>query len=132
MRGLSDRYMMKLWRQAVLIKWGGKCIFCQESNQDVLECHHIKKRKHKLTRYLVDNGVPVCKVKYGEKMSCHQRAETFEGQEIIKKLIGEKTLVKIDQLAHQTIKDYCSEHGISQSEYLISAKDELERVISDY
>jgi len=130
MRGFSDRYLMVLWRNAVLIKWRGKCIFCGNDNTDQLECHHIKKRKHKLTRYMVDNGIPVCAVKYGQ-MSCHQRAETFEGQDKIRKAIGDKIWFKLDQLAHRTIKDYCFEYAITESEYMKEMKTDLEKTIKE-
>jgi hypothetical protein len=125
MRGISDRYMMSLWRQAVLQKWGGKCFFCGNTNTEVLECHHIKKRKHKLTRYMVENGVPVCAVKYGD-ISCHQRAETFEGMDKIRRALGDDVWFKLDELARKTIPGYCMENGITENEYLSGMKHILD------
>jgi len=130
-KGLSDRWLLALWRKALLIKWKG-CFFCRNKNEKELECHHsVAKRKHKLTRYLIENGVPVCKVNWGKPMSCHQYADTREGEVKIKEAIGEEAWSRVDRLAHMNIKDYCLENDITEKEYLLTCKQKLEAVIRE-
>ena len=57
----SDRDLQKLWREAVLLEWGGKCALESMDCQGTLECHHIKKRRVPHLRHVSSNGVPLCK-----------------------------------------------------------------------
>jgi hypothetical protein len=130
MRGLGDSNLLRLWRQAVLKSWDGKCFFCQNENEQEIECHHTpSKRRHKLTRYLAQNGIPVCSMNWKTGISCHQYADTREGEEKIKQAIGEDKWFEIDRLARQTIKGYCQREGITVNEYLLERKKELEKII---
>jgi len=131
-KGVSDGNLCSLWRKAVLAVWGHKCFFCGNTNLSEIECHHIKKRKHKLTRYMVENGIPACKVSWGKKESCHQFAETFEGQAEIKRNIGDDLWFKLDRLARQIIKNWLLENEMTETEFLLEKKKELEVIIEKH
>ena len=75
---VSDRTLQKYWRLAVLALHHNRCIICGKTRRPVdLECHHIIKRRHRVTRHDAINGVPVCT---GE---CHQIAHTQRGQQLM-------------------------------------------------
>jgi hypothetical protein len=67
----------KLWRLAVLKRWGSKCVICGQV--ELPNCHHIVARDAFATlRYDSINGVPLCPShhKYG-KFSAHRNALWF-------------------------------------------------------
>ena len=73
----SDSTLNAAWRRAVLESYHGRCGICGLSwIQGALECHHIIKRRRKLTRWNWKNGIPLCQ-------QCHQLAHTKVGERII-------------------------------------------------
>ena len=72
---VSDRTLQKYWRIAVLKKNHNTCVICGKIKPDSeLECHHVIRRNHRVTRHDVKNGVPVC------TGDCHRMAHTEKGK----------------------------------------------------
>ena len=49
----------KLWKHLVRDEWGYVCAMCNTRTD--LECHHLISRRHESTRYVVKNGILLCK-----------------------------------------------------------------------
>lgn len=56
---ISIRMLDVLWRKAVLLKYGGKCMACDAIGKG-LNVHHIVDRRNTGTRHLVTNGAILC------------------------------------------------------------------------
>ena len=128
MKGIGDRYMLMLWRKAVLRKHYNRCFFCGADADDTLvDCHHIVKRKTILLRYDWRNGIPACRLRTYRndhlKMSCHAYAETPMG----KKLIDDYIEPWREYLTERSCpaKEYFSENGVTRNEFISGMKDEL-------
>jgi predicted restriction endonuclease len=119
MKGLSDSLLCKLWRQAVLKRWGNKCAFCGNTNVNKIECHHIIYRRHKVLKYDISNGIPLC------KYSCHLEAHSKLGEARIQDLLGEPAWIRLCNLERKTIKDYLRETGMTKNEWLTETKNKL-------
>lgn len=109
-KGLSDSTLEQAWREAVRAFWNERCVFCGETRS--LECHHIIRCKHYVTRWYWRNGVPVCSIN-----NHHKYAHTKAGETRIREIIGEATWVELCQLEQQFIKDYLVKCGITDSEF---------------
>lgn len=105
-KAVSDRYLSKWWRKAVLALWQNRCVLCGGTGE--LECHHIIKRNRKVLRWDAQNGVPVCK--YG----CHQLAHTRAGERKIVRMVDIDYLESREQV---TYKDYLMRHALTDSEF---------------
>lgn len=98
---VSDRTLQKYWRLAVLKKHHNTCVICGKIRQaQDLECHHIIKRRHRVTRHDVMNGAPVCT---GE---CHQIAHTQRGQQLIRDRLGSSHVEYLYERENVLVKDY--------------------------
>jgi len=53
-----EKQLDELWKGAVIKRDGGKCIICGARKS--LAAHHILSRRHKSTRWLLENGVTLC------------------------------------------------------------------------
>ena len=60
-KSVSDRYLMHLWRQAVLAHWGYRDPIAgvRDPTGYSLECHHIVKRRGYILRWDYKNGIPL-------------------------------------------------------------------------
>ena len=121
-KAYTDKYILKLWRNAVLKDWNGRCFICGNDQIDQLECHHIVKRRNKILRYDYWCGVPVC------KMGCHNQIDSIAGR----KLLTEHIPTKMDYLAgyeKMTFKDYLSAYKITENEFLTEKVNNLKEII---
>jgi predicted restriction endonuclease len=118
---LSDKYMLSLWRSAVLIVYCHRCAFCGKKGDDVLQAHHIVRRKHKITRYLPLNGLPLCH-------KCHSLAHTKAGEQKIMVILGKSydKLVEMEQISY---KQYLQDNGMTESEFMSRSAEELKSII---
>lgn len=58
---IKEKYLLDLWAEAVKIKYDYKCAYCGKTNKQVkLNSHHIFSRRHKATRYDLENGICLC------------------------------------------------------------------------
>ncbi len=121
-KGFSDKYMLRLFRKACLVKHGGKCILCPNTNVNELEIHHLIKRKHKILRYNWRNAVIVC------KHGCHQKIDSLYGIKLLEKLrpFDMRYLRKYE---NQVFKQYLIDNCISEREFLQQKKEELVEII---
>lgn len=106
----------------MLIKYNHRCAFCNARGDDILQAHHIVRRKHKVTRYMPLNGIPLCH-------KCHNLAHTKAGEQKIQKILGTsyQSLVKLEQIIY---KQHLSDHGITDREHMAKVAAELKKAIS--
>jgi hypothetical protein len=127
-KGLSDSNLNQMWRKAVLKKFGNKCFFCSASaDSQVVECHHVVKRKTFLLRYDWRNGIPACKWLHSGnkhfKMSCHAFAETPQGKHLINAHIAPFREYLTDRSGQS--KQWLLEHGMTKTDFLKLIYEEL-------
>ena len=116
----SDRYMQKLWRDAILILYNNHCANCGETYE--LECHHVIKRRNKQFRHDYRNGILLCK-------ECHIWAETLDGKKwIIENHIYYDDILE-EELHYKTFKDYRFYNNITEKEFLDRQAEELKLII---
>jgi hypothetical protein len=105
----ADSTLDAAWRKAVLESYNWRCGICGLSwLQGSLECHHIIKRRHKLTRWDYRNGVPLCR-------ECHALAHTKAGEAIIaRRHPWYDELVTLESI---NFKDYIATVGWTENEW---------------
>lgn len=122
-KAVSDSRLMSLWRKAVLAKWNytdplsGHC----DPSGESLQCHHVVKRRHFLTRWDPENGVPLT-------VESHQLAHTGAGAARLRELVKAEYL---DAMEGTLKKDYLQEMGISEDDFRRSMRDKLLAVIDE-
>ncbi len=121
----SDRHLQKLWREAVLLEWGGKCVLESMACQGTLECHHIKKRRVPHLRHVSSNGVPLCKYH-------HAQAGYRETRQRIEHLIGESTMEWLDMMEQKLFPSFLSLTRQTRTEYLVAREKFLKKLIGTY
>ena len=133
---VSDRTLQKYWRLAVLALHHNRCIICGKTRQpEDLECHHIIKRGHRVTRHDVKNGVPVCITPIeidGQITTCHKIAHTKVGQRIIDGRLGASHCEYLDEREKVMIKDYKNALSYSTKELEKYELEKLKKVIGNY
>lgn len=118
----NDRDMLKLWRSAVLAAYCHRCAFCGMHGDDNLQVHHVVRRKHKITRYLPMNGLPLCH-------KCHSLAHTKMGEQKIMVILGE-SYEKLVDMELVSYKQYLQENKMSEKEFMIKAAEDLKAIIN--
>jgi len=116
----SNSHLLLLWRKAILKKYDNRCVLCNNGNVPELECHHIVKRRNKILRYDVKNGVPVCK--YG----CHQKIDSLEGIEFLNNFIDFEYLKRYENM---TYKDYLWQNLLTDNEFLKECAENLKELL---
>lgn len=111
---------MDLWRKAVRAVHGEQCVFCGDRP---VECHHIIKRRHYLTRWDYKNGIPLCH-------KCHDLADTMLMRERIISFIGNEWFNYLSELELVTKKSYMLENDITDAEFKREKIKELKEIIS--
>jgi hypothetical protein len=110
---VSESHLDKLWRAAVKSK--GFCAKCGCTYG--LQAHHIVKRRFKVLRWDVKNGIPLCP-------ACHEWVHnTPRGKQ------WEIEYADIDYLekTNCNLKDYLIEYGITNNEFRVQMKDRLKQ-----
>lgn len=130
MQAVSDKYLMSLWRKAVLKMWGNKCAYCGHDDVSQIECHHRVHRNNYILRWDAKNGIPACKVthyknrgKYNGK-SCHQYADSLAGKREVKK--HEAYLSMYENI---TLKQYLALTGMNNAEFRRHKLAELKKIL---
>lgn len=116
-RGLGDTSLFILWRRAVFHRWGFACAIC--GARYGLEVHHIVKRRVKLLRWNLQNGLPVCR-------ECHGKHADL----VAPTLIPEAQLAYLQGRRALTYKQYLFDRGLSENEFRAQVKAELLREIN--
>ena len=114
---MTDRYLINLWSKAVRAEKGEGCYHCGAPAHSV---HHIIRRRHRLTRYDVVNGIPLC-------AECHQQAQRSIGWDI--DLLPEADKAYLRERANINIKYWLVKLGVSMLEYERFEADKLKRII---
>lgn len=105
----ADSTLNQWWRRAVLQSYHNRCGICGLPWQaGALECHHIIKRRQKLTRWNWKNGIPLC-------VECHALAHTKKGELFISRRHPYyEDLVTMEQVKY---KDYLLTTGLTENEF---------------
>jgi Ni,Fe-hydrogenase I cytochrome b subunit len=118
---MTDRYLLMLWRKAVLITRDHRCYICDQVTD--LECHHFIKRKIRVLRYDWRNGFPLC-------LACHQLAHISVGYNIIANKMGRINYEYLIEMERYTLKQYLFEKCISRAEWEAGIVKELKSIIA--
>jgi hypothetical protein len=120
-KAVSDSRLMQLWRQAVLMHWHytDPLSWYRDPTGESLQCHHYIRRKHFLLRWDYRNGVPLT-------AQSHEYAHTKGGDAELKELLDTDYLHAMERW---TKKQYLLEHGLSENEFRLRVKQELEQII---
>ena len=122
-RGVTDRTMQRWWRRAVLVKNFHRCAVCgQVKPSESLECHHLIRRRYRVTRHDWRNGVPVCA---GE---CHSIADRTSA-ELIAQSRHRDYLVARKQIG--TIKKYLSSQKMSLQQFDAATLEKLKEIVNE-
>ena len=116
---MTDKYLQQLWSKAVRKLHGERCYVCGGAAHSV---HHIIRRRHKLTRYDVRNGVPLC-------AECHKTAQRSIGWDIDKIPLGDK--LYLQTAANINIKDFLVHNGMTEKEWMNGEGEKLKEILND-
>ena len=117
---MTDSYLMSLWSKAVRVEKGDKC-YNPECPNEAHSVHHIIRRGHRLTRFDVKNGLPLC-------AECHRRAQRSIGWDI--DLVPEDKLY-LQERANINIKDWLVRLGMTMKECEKQEAERLKRIIAE-
>jgi hypothetical protein len=122
----SDRWLQKLWRDAVLKNFSHTCFFCGQHIFNVeIECHHLIKRKSFILRHDWRNGIPVC------KYVCHNYAETPAGKHKIDLYLTQSGFREYLQARTGCCKDWFVKQGISRKDFLKEVYEDLKAKLNE-
>ena len=115
----GDRTLDMHWSQAIKQKYGGRCAGCGDQG---LQAHHIIKRRFKLTRWLVSNGVWLC-------LNCHRAVETnlISAQDI---KISEDDKAALSLWSKWTLKDWCQQNEMTTNDFRADRLKELKAYVN--
>lgn len=115
--------MQRAWRKAVLTAWMYDP-FTGEPNHNRLQCHHIILRRYWYTRHDFRNGIPLT-------AESHLRAHSLGGETLIYSVLTDAHREYLENAARVRKADYLTRIGMSETEFLVYRRDELERVIDE-
>ena len=118
---MTDRYMQILWSKAVRAVWGEECANPECSNP-AHSCHHVIKRRHTVTRYDAQNGLPLCIV-------CHPIAD--RNTAFAMQLLPEGSREYLSDLGMYTLKDWLKHTKQTRDEFMLLCADELKDIIRE-
>ena len=124
-KAVSDGYLFHWWRKAIRVVFQNRCVVCkQPEDYRCLECHHIIKRTHFITRWDWRNGVLV------HTGDCHSYAASKKGEE---ELIA-RTNPYYEQLGNLelvTKKEYLQVEGMTENEFRQRTLKELKEKVGE-
>ena len=95
-RTLKANTVMEKWSEAVKVRDGWKCVYCGKKTN--LQSHHIFKRQHSMTKYMLDNGVTLC----SGPGSCHSEIEkNYDMKQWLINWVGREKYDNLDRLHYQ-------------------------------
>ena len=115
-KAVSDGYLDTLWSAAV--KRDRRCAKCGMTG-DSLHAHHIIKRRYKVLRWDVKNGIALCP-------ACHEwihstpKGKQWEVEHADLEYLDDK---------HCNLKDYLLQCGMSDAEFRTHMKESLKAVV---
>ena len=115
---MTDSYLRSLWSKATLAQKGKVCYACRSNMAHSV--HHIIRVRHKLTRYDVRNGLPLC-------AECHRHAQRSIGWDMDMIPTGDKVWLRV--ASNINIKDYLVRNGKTEKEWMKEQGEELKAII---
>jgi hypothetical protein len=120
---MTDRTMQRYWRAAVLVQNHFTCAVCHKyQHPNNLEAHHLVKRRYRLLRHDVRNGVLVC------CGVCHQYADTATGTAEILTTSPYRVYLTDAVRKWRTYKDFLISIGKSEAEHTAIQLAELKKI----
>ena len=120
-REMTDRYLMQLWSRAVRAQKGSYCNN-PECRRPASGTHHIIKRRYRVLRYDVRNGLPLCS-------ACHPMADRNSAWAL--SLISEDDREYLAEMGRYTLPEWLQFTGETRAEFLESEAAELKRIIRE-
>ena len=114
---MTERYLDHLWSQAVRAQKGERCANCGNPAGGV---HHLIKRRYKVLRWDLRNGVPLCAV-------CHPIADRNSAWALL--LVDREDREYLAQVGMYNLQDWLQIHKLTRDEFLRGEADDLKRVI---
>jgi len=119
----ADSTLDAAWRKAVLQSYHYRCGMCGLSwESGGLECHHIIRRRKKLTRWDWRNGIPLC-------ADCHPKAHTKQGELFISN--RHPYYQDLFNLELINFKDYLQAMVLTENEWRARVLEELKGKVRD-
>jgi len=118
----GDSTLNSLWRNAVLVKCGYRCVLCGCSG--TLQAHHIVFRRKAYLKHDTKNGVALCSV-------CHRIAHTKSGEDRVRKYIGEEDWQYLCVYENVILKDHLIKSGITRKEFSDLRAKELKEFLME-
>lgn len=116
---MTDRWLMDLWSRAVRAIKGDQC-FNPECSRPAHSIHHIIKRRYRVLRCDVKNGIPLCVV-------CHPKAD--RNAAFVLDMISEGDRAYLADMGVHTLKDWLTKTCQTREEFLQGEADELKDII---
>ena len=113
----ADITLDQAWSKAICYKYKGKCALC---GAEGTQAHHIVKRRYKLTRWLVGNGVWLCH-------KCHDALETNPE---FARSVGDLVDDSIALWSKWTLEDWCVKNGMTKNEFRAERLKELKAYVN--
>ena len=117
---VSDSCLMDWWRKCVRAIFNNTCAFYDPQSEcdNILECHHIVKRRVWITRWDWRNGILVCQQHHGF-------ADSKRGELQVVSKIGTDQYEYIIDRERILKKDWLFEHAMTDNEFRIKMLEEL-------
>ena len=115
----SESTLLNYWRKAVRANYGDRCAKC---GAQPVECHHIIKRRYKITAYDWRNGIALCH-------ACHNWIETIDGRIWLYIYLADNRILYLHQFEKTTLKQYLSDNGLTRDEFYNAKLAELKKQI---
>ena len=117
---MTDRYLMHLWSKAVRAEKGEYCRNPECGNLGH-STHHIVKRRYRVLRYDVKNGLPLCAM-------CHPIADRNVAWALSLIPAGDREY--LTEMGIYTLPEWLSLNHITRDEFLEQEAAELKRIIA--
>lgn len=115
----SDGYLMQLWRQAVRVLKGDRCLNC---GAPMVETHHLIHRSggHKLLHYDPRNGIPLCR-------ECHDLAH--RSPPLAMEWVSVEDAHYVTDMACYRLVEWLSINHMTRDEWLTQQAETLKGII---
>ena len=116
---MTDRYLIDLWSKAVRTEKGEFC-YNPECDKQASGMHHILKRKWVVTRYKVQNGIPLCPI-------CHPKADRNSAWAL--SMVPQSDRDYLARMGIYTMPEWLKINGLSRAEFEKQEADTLKEII---
>jgi hypothetical protein len=103
---MTDATMLKYWRRAVRVVRGDNCVW-PGCPQRAAHIHHFVHRKHKLLKYDVRNGLPLC-------VRHHNGADRTDNKRILSRQVD---MGYLNDLKRVGLKQFLANKGMTWDDF---------------